>query len=240
MAGQVLVIDAFGFMRQKGWMNIAKILATVAFVVMLACESQKASPDGGNQDVLLQDTMADATTVDGASSDVVQDAPPDVSVDAPNDTPGSAFTLSSSAFVEGGTIPSRPYTCAVGSFPDGTSPPLSWSNPPPGTQSFALLMIDTNNNFQHWAVFDIPASTTQFAMGAVPSGAIEGSSSGRTQYIGPCPPSGVHRYRFRLYALNVESLGFARGASYASIEAAATSASLGIAAVTGTVSNSDI
>jgi hypothetical protein len=113
----------------------------------------------------------------------------------------SRFTLSSSAFTEGSTIPRR-YTC------DGedVSPPLRWSAAPAGTAAFALIVDDPDaNGFVHWVAADIPGSIS-----ALPEGA-HGSDAGvqgrndfrRTGYGGPCPPRGrPHRYVFQLLALS--------------------------------------
>jgi len=110
-----------------------------------------------------------------------------------------AFTLTSSAFVEGKLIPPR-YTC------DGLdiSPPLAWDNAPRGTQSFALIMDDPDapaGTWVHWVLFNLPAQTQQLAK-AAPRGTQGRNSWGRLGYGGPCPPSGTHRYFFRLYALD--------------------------------------
>ncbi|RIH89443.1 YbhB/YbcL family Raf kinase inhibitor-like protein [Calidithermus roseus] len=110
-----------------------------------------------------------------------------------------AFALSSSAFAQGKPIPAK-YTC------DGLdiSPPLAWSDAPRGTQSFALIMDDPDapaGTWVHWVLFNLPAQTHQLAEKAVQG--VQGRNSwGRLGYGGPCPPSGTHRYFFRLYALD--------------------------------------
>jgi Raf kinase inhibitor-like YbhB/YbcL family protein len=113
------------------------------------------------------------------------------------------------------------------------SPQLVWSNPPAGTQSFALQVHDADaptgngRGFGHWAVYNIPASSTQLARGAghapatLPAGAFGGNSdfqdTGATgvngNYGGPCPPQGdqPHTYRFTLYALSVPDVLAAGG-----------------------------
>jgi putative phosphoribosyl transferase len=94
----------------------------------------------------------------------------------------------------------------------GTSPGLSWSNVPPGTQSFALVVHDPDapsGDFAHWIVYDIPANTTGIPEGAaskgeLPAGAVEGTNGrGSKGWTPPCPPSGTHHYRFELYALDM-------------------------------------
>jgi Raf kinase inhibitor-like YbhB/YbcL family protein len=101
------------------------------------------------------------------------------------------------------------------------SPPLRWAAPPTDTRSFALLMDDPDapgGTFTHWIAWNIPAGTRSLRSGQRPPR--EGTNdAGRIGYTGPCPPSGVHRYVFRLYALN-SNLGVPRGASRAEFLAA--------------------
>ena len=134
----------------------------------------------------------------------------------------SAFTITSTSFKDGerfatkfaGNNKSNP-NC-VG---ENVSPALSWSNPPAGTQSFALLMHDpdapTGSGWWHWVVYNIPASVSSLPAGAgdpqknlLPAGAVQGRTDfGTSGYGGPCPPPGKpHRYYLRLYALKVAKL----------------------------------
>ena len=92
------------------------------------------------------------------------------SVRNPTDKAVAQFNLSSSAFQNGGAIPGE-FTCDGG----GKSPPLSWSEPPPGTKSFALVVDDPsapNGTFGHWGVWDIPASTRMIGSGQAPGHAV--------------------------------------------------------------------
>ena len=111
--------------------------------------------------------------------------------------------LTSSAFTDGGDIPSQ-YTCDGA----GQSPPLSWSDVPSGTASLALRVqdIDTPTQFVHWLIYDIPPSTTSLAPGEVPSGAKQATNSfNKVGYGGPCPPAGSkHRYVFTMLALGTQ------------------------------------
>ncbi|MEW5960952.1 MAG: YbhB/YbcL family Raf kinase inhibitor-like protein [Chloroflexota bacterium] len=111
------------------------------------------------------------------------------------------FQLISGAFSPGQPIPAK-YSC------DGQdiSPPLEWRDPPAGTRSFALIMDDPDapaGVWDHWLLFNLPADTRILPEQATPpAGARPGRNSwGRTSYGGPCPPRGVHRYFFKLYAL---------------------------------------
>jgi hypothetical protein len=126
------------------------------------------------------------------------------------------FELTSSAFAPGEPIPRR-YTC------DGEdiSPPLGWGEPPAGTQSFALMCDDPDapaGTWVHWVLYDLPAGARGLPEAVPPDaeladGGRHGENSwGRLGYGGPCPPSGTHRYFFRLYALDT-ALGLGAGAS---------------------------
>ena len=124
--------------------------------------------------------------------------------------------LTSTAFSEGQPIPAR-YTCTG----EDISPPLAWRGAPPGTQNFALIMDDPDapgRTWVHWVVFNLSASTTGLpaairADDDLPGGALHGQNSWRrSDYGGPCPPSGTHRYFFKLYALDT-TLDLARGAT---------------------------
>jgi Raf kinase inhibitor-like YbhB/YbcL family protein len=112
----------------------------------------------------------------------------------------AAFELTSTAFAQGESIPVK-YSCDG----DDISPPLTWSDPPEGTQSLALIMDDPDapgGAWDHWVVFNMSADVREFSeAGSVT--AITGKNSwGRSDYGGPCPPGGTHRYFFKLYALD--------------------------------------
>ena len=141
------------------------------------------------------------------------------------------FNLSSSAFQNGGAIPGE-FTCDGG----GKSPPLSWSEPPPGTKSFALVVDDPsalNGTFGHWGVWDIPASTRMIGSGQAP-GPQSKNDFGKLGYGAPCPPNGSHHYRFKLFALDTEKLDVSSGAKFQDLEGAAEKHVLGRAELVGT------
>ena len=135
------------------------------------------------------------------------------------DTSGSVkFKSSSPAFVDSGSIPQK-YTCQG----DNVSPELNWSEAPASVKSFALIMEDPDapgGTFTHWVLFNMPAATKQLAEGTSPIGVGGNNSLSQTGYMGPCPPSGVHRYYFRLYALDVPALNLQAGAARSEVEAA--------------------
>ena len=110
--------------------------------------------------------------------------------------------LTSSVFANNGAIPSE-FTCDG----DDISPHLSISDVPKNAKSLALIMDDPDapvGIFIHWVVWNIPPDTKEIKKGEEPRG-VQGMTSFRRQgYGGPCPPSGTHRYFFKLYALDTE------------------------------------
>ena len=113
----------------------------------------------------------------------------------------TAMVLVSSAFAPGGEIPVSA-SCSGA----GRSPALSWSHVPPGTRAFAIVVDDPDANpggapFVHWLGWNIPGSALR--SDGRPRAPREGlNDTGKLGYTGPCPPSGRHHYRFRLYALS--------------------------------------
>jgi Raf kinase inhibitor-like YbhB/YbcL family protein len=110
--------------------------------------------------------------------------------------------VSSRAIQPDAPIPPK-YTCDG----EGVSPPLEWSPPPIGTASVAILVDDPDapsGPFVHWMIADIPPEVCHLEEGGVvPHDAFIGESdAGTASYYGPCPPSGVHHYRFHVYALD--------------------------------------
>jgi Raf kinase inhibitor-like YbhB/YbcL family protein len=98
-------------------------------------------------------------------------------------------------------IPSR-FTCDG----EGMSPTLRIADVPEGALSLVLVLEDPDapsETFVHWVVFDIDPATTEIQQGEAPEESIEGvNSAGKRAYAPPCPPSGTHRYFFKLYALD--------------------------------------
>ena len=113
--------------------------------------------------------------------------------------------LSSSAFEEGGRIPSK-YTCDS----DNVNPSLEISDLPPGAKTLALIMEDPDvpknlrpdGMWDHWIIFNIPPDTSQIPEGKEPRGTHGEGTSGNQDYNGPCPPDREHRYFFKLFALD--------------------------------------
>lgn len=153
--------------------------------------------------------------------------------------PNMSIELKSNAFTSGGAIPAQ-YACTGSDL----SPALTWTEPPAGTQSFALIMDDPDapmGTWVHWVLFNIPASARGLTEGipageTLPDGSMQGrNSSGNLGYNGPCPPSGTHRYFFKLYALD-EMLGLSLGADKGELLKAMEGHTLGQGELMGTFS----
>jgi Raf kinase inhibitor-like YbhB/YbcL family protein len=129
---------------------------------------------------------------------------------------GAKMKITSSAFQEGGNIPSK-FSC------DGANvnPPLHLDQVPAEAKSLALIVDDPDapgGTFVHWLVWNIDPKTTEIGENSVPPNAVQGKSGfGKSGYGGPCPPSGTHRYYFRVYALDVAD---AKGGSRADLDRA--------------------
>jgi Raf kinase inhibitor-like YbhB/YbcL family protein len=116
-----------------------------------------------------------------------------------------SIKLTSAAFNEGEMIPKQ-YTC------DGAniSPPLSWLGVPANAKTIALICDDPDapgKTWVHWVVYDLPAATNSLPENVTKEPKLDGGKQGTTDfkkigYGGPCPPSGTHRYFFKLYALD--------------------------------------
>jgi Raf kinase inhibitor-like YbhB/YbcL family protein len=109
--------------------------------------------------------------------------------------------ISSAAFENNSLMPSK-YTCEG----QGKNPPLEFRDVPGGTESLVLIVEDPDAHIKtwiHWTIWNIDPGTTHIPENSCPEGAVEGITSfGNTGYGGPCPPSGIHRYFFKLFALD--------------------------------------
>lgn len=150
------------------------------------------------------------------------------------------FTLTSPVFTEADRIQDK-YTCEG----DNISPSLDWTGPPKKTQSFALFCNDPDaprGIWHHWALFDIPAHCTHLKSDATAEFS-EGyreaiNDFGQKGYGGPCPPPGhgVHRYQFRLVALEVKKLELSARPKCPDVEIAAAPHILDESILVGTFS----
>lgn len=146
------------------------------------------------------------------------------------------FTVVCPAFAEGEAIPAA-YTCAG----RDTNPTLLFRNIPAGSRSLVLIVDDPDapgKTWTHWVAYDIPATSSGLPENLPRTPKLHGLASqginswGRVGWGGPCPPSGIHHYVFRLVALNVV-LGLPGGASREQVEAAMAGHILGRATLTG-------
>lgn len=128
------------------------------------------------------------------------------------------MTISSSAFDNYANIPDV-YTCEG----EDINPPLTIRDIPPTARSLVLIVDDPDapgGLFTHWLLWNIPPDTDHIDEDSTPPGAVEGeNSSGEIGYMGPCPPSGVHHYRFMLWALS-DNLSLDEDSTREEVEAA--------------------
>ncbi|WP_267225871.1 YbhB/YbcL family Raf kinase inhibitor-like protein [Dyella silvae] len=156
-----------------------------------------------------------------------------------------AFTAHAADFslqVDGdhGRLPASSSYHGYGCTGDNRAPAVHWQNAPAGTRGFALTVFDpdapTGKGWWHWAVINLPASTTSLPAGAaLPTGAVTlRNDYGDTGWGGPCPPPGdpPHHYVFTLFALDVPGLDAPSGATAAWVEGAIRGHALGKAQTT--------
>jgi len=130
---------------------------------------------------------------------------------------GAKMKITSSAFQEGANIPSK-FTC------DGSdaSPPLQIADVPLDAKSLALIVDDPDapsGLFTHWMVWNILPQTGAIGEGSTPKGVQGANDFGKSGYGGPCPPSGTHRYYFKIFALD-RKLDLPFGAKRGQLDAA--------------------
>jgi len=129
----------------------------------------------------------------------------------------ATLKITSSAFHEGGNIPSK-FTCDE----SDTSPPLQITGIPSNAKTLVLIADDPDapgGLFTHWLVWNIPPKTNSIAEGSAPKGVHGTNDFGKSGYKGPCPPPGTHRYSFKIYALDRE-LDLRSGAKRSQVDAA--------------------
>lgn len=116
---------------------------------------------------------------------------------------GEMVKLESKAFANNGKIPEK-YTCNG----ENISPPLRITEIPENAVSLVLIVDDPDapgKTWVHWVIFNISPGVRNMDEGEIPIGSIQGVNDfGNNEYGGPCPPSGEHRYMFRLYALDTQ------------------------------------
>jgi len=111
-----------------------------------------------------------------------------------------SMRITSSAFKNNSKIPSK-YTCDG----ENINPPLEFSDIPKETKSLVLVADDPDapsKTWVHWVLYSIPPSTAKIEENSAAKGIQGMTDFGKPGYGGPCPPSGTHRYFFKLYALD--------------------------------------
>jgi hypothetical protein len=130
----------------------------------------------------------------------------------------TSLRVTSSAFLDGGKIPKK-YTCDN----SNVNPPLRIENLPKAVKSLVLIVDDPDTPGQtwtHWLLWNIDPKATEIREESVPQNAVQGTSDfGSARYGGPCPPSGTHRYYFKVYALGT-TLSLPSSAKKATVEKA--------------------
>ena len=130
---------------------------------------------------------------------------------------GGKMKITTTAFQQGGNIPSK-FTC------DGAdaNPPLRFEGVPAEAKSLALIVDDADapgGVFTHWLVWNIDSTTTTVEENSAPANGVQGKNDfGKSGYGGPCPPSGTHRYFFKIFALD-RQLDLAAGSKRAQLDA---------------------
>jgi Raf kinase inhibitor-like YbhB/YbcL family protein len=163
-----------------------------------------------------------ATTALIGCSKESQPVPANVSAQRSQQQQGQ-MKVESAAIKEGQPIP-RQYTC------DGIniSPPLEWSGVPKSAKTVAIIADDPDapaGTWVHWVLYNLPAENIGLvenvpATENLKAGGFQGKNSfGKLGYGGPCPPSGTHRYFFKVYAVDAE-LPLKAGATKSDLETA--------------------
>lgn len=228
--------------RRSGRVAVVFMLGAVAALLAAGC--------GASANATPEPTIAIGPTASGGDGAGDSAAAPTTEVAGPTSgpaSPGTAtpeasatpketrmpFTLTSSAFRDGGPIPRR-YTC------DGAdvSPALQWEGAPEDAASFALVVDDPDaRGFVHWILFDLTGAATgglPEAISESPDAPPQGTNGfGKVGYGGPCPPSGTHHYRFTLYALDAP-LGLSGAPKADAVRAAMEGHVIGERTLTGT------
>jgi Raf kinase inhibitor-like YbhB/YbcL family protein len=130
---------------------------------------------------------------------------------------GARMNFTSPAFQQSGNIPAK-FTCDG----ENMSPPLQIAAVPAEAKSLAIIADDPDapgGLFTHWLVWNVPPQTNSIAEGSAPKGVQGTNDFGKSAYGAPCPPSGSHRYYFRVFALDRE-LDLRPGAKRGQLEAA--------------------
>lgn len=176
------------------WLTCSKVMARchylILFPLVFACS--------------CQNTNRDRTIANQANAGT-----PMPEMSTPAGSENMALGLTSNTFAAGGMIPAK-YTCDG----ENVSPPLSWSGVPANAKALALIADDPDapgKTWVHWVAYDLPPTLTSLTENIASATDLGGGGKQgmndfmKIGYGGPCPPSGTHRYYFKLYALDAKT-----------------------------------
>ncbi len=194
------MLEKIGIMMKISSALIVLLIGAMALVACGGATDEPAQVPTATSPPVIEPTSAPPTEVEPTEEPAMEEAPTQEIIEV------WPFELTSSAFAHEAPIPVK-YSCDG----ENISLPLAWIDPPEGTQSFALINDDPDapvGVWIHWVLYNIPGDTRGLneavpAQGELGDGSQHGENSwGRWDYGGPCPPSGTHRYFFKLYALD--------------------------------------
>ena len=209
---------------------MSKLNTTLALVGLLAFTAASCvpNPEPAEMTVPLQEEGSNEEASHNGGEENGETPHTDEEGDGP-----MTMALTSPAFNNEEAIPEK-YSC------DGEdiSPELDWFGTPEGTVSLALIMDDPDapgGSWVHWVLYNLPMDLSGLREGMVGVGLDGTNSWNRTGYGGPCPPTGTHRYFFKLYALD-KNLKLESGADKGTVLEAMEGHILGQAELMGTYS----
>jgi Raf kinase inhibitor-like YbhB/YbcL family protein len=205
-------------MFRSDMFDLFRPVLLVSCLVIAACGDDTSSSSNGGNGGSGGDGGAPTTggADTGGGGESTGGAPEGGSGGTGGDGTGGAeaFALTSTAITEGQTIP-EVYECENGGG-DNISPPLAWTEGPPGTMAYAIVMrdLDFQSGYLHWVIWDIPVGTTSLPQDvehefepATPAGAKQADVQGVFYgYFGPCSPNSVNTYQWTVHAVDVATL----------------------------------
>jgi Raf kinase inhibitor-like YbhB/YbcL family protein len=208
---------------------MSKLTRTLSLVIILGITLGACAPNPEPTENTGPVQMEEAAQADTAEDEASEES----GSSAEEEESPMKMALTSPAFNNGDPIPER-FTC------DGEdiSPELDWFGLPDDTVSLALIMDDPDapgGTWVHWVLYNLPMDLTGLREGMDDVGQDGANSWNSTGYGGPCPPSGTHRYFFKLYALDV-TLDLEPGADKAALLDAIEGHVVGQAELMGTYS----
>jgi hypothetical protein len=207
-----------GYLRNLALPLLAAALVLAGFLLTPGCSGGGST---GSGEIPPSPTPSPTATISPTPTPTL----PPLSITSPN-------------FEEGGLIPLKNAHDSVGG--SNYSIPLQWQNPPAGTQTYYLTVIDADNgDFLNWCIFNVPAGVTALEENAsaagIPPGSIQiDNSSGQPGYYGPAPPLGsTHKIVITIYALSSSLSGVDENSTLGQVQAAAQGKVLATAVLNG-------